>query len=428
MSLRKQEYRERIIDDIVKSKLASFGAVCIEGPKWCGKTWTALNHSDSVVYIGDPQNNFQNRLLAEVDPSIVLAGLHPRLIDEWQEVPSLWDAVRFEVDKSRDKGHYILTGSSTPKSFGILHSGTGRIDRIMMRPMSLYESGDSDGSVSLKMLFNNTLKTTKIETMTLSKLAYLATRGGWPGALGMNEKQASDIARSYLKSILANDVTKIDGVKRDSKKVKALIKSLARNVATSVSNATLIKDIKEFDGDVIDPNTIASYLDILTRLFIIDNQQAYDMNYRSSTRVAKSPKRHFIDPSLAVAALEMSPSMLLKDLNFFGFIFESLVIRDLKIYAEANRGSVYHFRHHDTGDEIDAVIEFDDGTWGAFEIKLGHNQVDKAAENLLKIKMNLYQLNNKQSPTVLCVICGLGEYAYKRPDGVFVIPINSLKH
>lgn len=428
MSLRKQEYRERIIDDMVKSKLASFGAVCIEGPKWCGKTWTALNHSNSVVYIGNPQNDFQNRLLAEVDPSIVLAGLHPRLIDEWQEVPSLWDAVRFEVDKTKNKGQYILTGSSTPKSFGVLHSGTGRIDRIMMRPMSLYESGDSDGSVTLKMLFNNTLKTTKTHAMTLSKLAYLTTRGGWPGALGMNEKRASDIARSYLKSILADDVTKIDGVKRDSKKVKALIKSLARNVATSVSNATLIKDIKEFDGDVIDPNTIASYLDILTRLFIIDNQQAYDMNYRSSTRVAKSPKRHFIDPSLAVAALEMSPSMLLKDLNFFGFILESLVIRDLKIYAEANRGSVYHFRHHDTGDEIDAVIEFDDGTWGAFEIKLGHNQVDKAAENLLKIKMNIDQLNNKQSPTVLCVICGLGEYAYKRPDGVFVIPINSLKH
>lgn len=428
MSLRKQEYRERIIDDIIKSKLASFGAVCIEGPKWCGKTWTSLNHSNSVFYVGDPQNNFQNRLLAEVDPSIVLEGLNPRLIDEWQEVPSLWDAVRFEVDKSRDKGQYILTGSSTPKSFGILHSGTGRIDRIMMRPMSLYESGDSDGSVSLKMLFNNTFETKKNKTMTLSKLAYLVTRGGWPGTLGMNEKQASDIARSYLNSILADDVIKIDGVKRDSKKVKALIKSLARNVATSVSNATLIKDIKEFDGDVIDSNTIASYLDILTRLFIIDNQQAFDMNYRSSTRVAKTPKRHFIDPSLAVAALEMGPSMLLKDLNFFGFIFESLVIRDLKIYAGANRGSVYHFRHHDTGDEIDAVIEFDDGTWGAFEIKLGHNQVDKAAKNLLKIKMNLDQLNNKQSPTVLCVICGLGEYAYKRPDGVFVIPIHSLKH
>lgn len=353
MSLRKQEYRERIIDAIVKSKLASFGAVCIEGPKWCGKTWTALNHSNSVIYIGDPQNNFQNRLLAEVDPSIVLEGLNPRLIDEWQEVPSLWDAVRFEVDKTKNKGQYILTGSSTPKSFGVLHSGTGRIDRIMMRPMSLYESGDSDGSVSLRTLFDNTLKTTKTDAMTLSKLAYLTTRGGWPGALGMNEKQASDIARSYLKSILADDISKIDGVKRDSKKVKALIKSLARNVATSVSNATLIKEIKEFDGDVIDPNTIASNLDILTRLFIIDNQQAYDMNYRSTTRVAKTPKRHFIDPSQAVAALEMSPSMLLKDLNFFGFTFESLVIRDLKIYAEANRGSVYHFRHHDTGDEID---------------------------------------------------------------------------
>lgn len=427
MSLRKQEYRERIIDDIVKSKLASFGAICIEGPKWCGKTWTALNHSNSVVYIGDPHNNFQNRLLAEVDPSIVLDGLNPRLIDEWQEVPSLWDAVRFEVDKTKYKGQFILTGSSTPKSFGVLHSGTGRIDRIMMRPMSLYESGDSDGSVSLKMLFANTIKTTKNDSMSLSKLAYLATRGGWPGSLGMDEKQASDIARSYLKSILAEDVTKIDGVKRDSKKVKALIKSLARNVATSVSNATLIKDIKEFEGDVIDPNTIASYLDILTRLFIIDNQQAYDMNYRSSTRVAKSPKRHFIDPSLAVAALEMSPSMLLKDLNLFGFLFESLVIRDLKIYAEANRGSVYYFRHHDTGDEIDAVIELDDGTWGAFEIKLGHNQVDKAAENLLKIKMILDHTDHKKSPTVLCVICGLGEYAYKRPDGVFVVPIGCLR-
>lgn len=427
MSLRKQEYKERIIDDIVKSKLESFGAVCIEGPKWCGKTWTALNHSNSVVYIGDPHNNFQNRLLAEVDPSIVLGGLNPRLIDEWQEVPSLWDAVRFEVDKTKNKGQFILTGSSTPKSFGVLHSGTGRIDRIMMRPMSLYESGDSDGSVSLKMLFANELKTTKNDSISLSKIAYLATRGGWPGSLGMNEKQASDIAKSYLKSILADDVNKIDGVKRDSKKVKALIKSLARNVATSASNATLIKDIKEFEGDVIDPNTVASYLDILTRLFIIDNQQAYDMNYRSSTRVAKSPKRHFIDPSLAVAALEMSPSMLLKDLNLFGFIFESLVIRDLKIYAEANRGSVYHFRHHDTGDEIDAVIELDDGRWGAFEIKLGHNQVDKASENLLKIKMNLDQMNHKKSPTVLCVICGLGEYAYKRPDGVFVVPIGCLR-
>jgi uncharacterized protein len=428
VTLRKTEYKERIIDEIVKSKLLSFGALCIEGPKWCGKTWTALNHSNSAIFIGDPQNNFQNRLLAEMDPSIILNGIYPRLIDEWQEVPSLWDAVRFEVDKLSEKGQYILTGSSTPKTVGILHSGTGRIDRILMRPMSLYESGDSTGVISLKMLFEDQFKAAKTETMSLPRLAYLATRGGWPGSLGMNEKQASDIARSYLKSILSDDIIRIDGVKRDSKKVKALIKSLARNVSTSVSNSTIIKDIKEFDGDVIDPNTIASYLDILTRLFIIDNQPAYDINYRSSTRVAKSPKRHFIDPSLAVAALEMSPSMLLNDLNLFGFIFESLVIRDLKIYAEANRGSVYHFRHHDSGDEIDAVIEFDDGTWGAFEIKLGHNQVDKAAENLMKIKMHFENSNNKQSPKVLCIICGMGEYAYQRSDGVYVIPIHALKH
>ena len=428
MALSKMGYRTRIIDDIIEIKLKSFGALCIEGPKWCGKTWTALNHSTSAFFIGDPKNNFQNRTLASIDPSLVLDGESPRLIDEWQEVPSLWDAVRFEVDNMPNKGRFILTGSSTPKNVGIMHSGTGRIDRILMRPMSLYESGDSDGSVSLMSIFNQQSIRTGVHQTSLQNLAYLATRGGWPGAIGMNESQAIDISRSYLKTLVNDDISRVDGIKRDQKKVKSLLKSLARNVSTSVSNQVLIRDMKEFDNDSIDSNTLSSYLDVLTRLFVIHSQPAFDVNYRSSQRVGKTPKRHFIDPSLAIAALELSPSMLINDLHLFGFIFESLVIRDLTIYAEANRGLVSHFRHHDTGDEIDAVVELDDGRWGAFEIKLGHNQVDEAAENLLKIKKNFDESNPQKSPTVLCVVCGLAEYAYKRNDGVYVVPITALKN
>lgn len=428
MALSKTGYRTRIIDDIIDIKLKSFGALCIEGPKWCGKTWTALNHAMSAFFIGDPKNNFQNRTLASIDPSIVLEGEFPRLIDEWQEVPSLWDAARFAVDNIPTKGRFILTGSSTPKNVGIMHSGTGRIDRILMRPMSLYESGDSEGSVSLMSLFNQQPIRTSVHPTSLQKLAYLATRGGWPGAIGMDESQAVDISRSYLKTLISDDISRVDGVKRDQKKLRSLLKSLARNVSTSVSNQVLIKDMKEYDNDSIDSNTLSSYMDVLTRLFVIYNQPAFDINYRSSQRVGKTPKRHFIDPSLAIAALELSPSMLINDLHLFGFIFESLVIRDLTIYAEANRGLVSHFKHHDTGDEIDAVVELDDGRWGAFEIKLGHNQVDKAAENLLKIKKNFDETNPTKSPIVLCVICGLADYAYRRVDGVFVVPITMLKN
>jgi hypothetical protein len=426
MALTKAFYKPRIIDQLIHEKLKTFGAVCIEGPKWCGKTWTALNHAESVIFIGDPQGNFQNRSMAQLDPSLVLNGKTPRLIDEWQEVPAIWDAVRYQADQSIHKGQFILTGSATPQTKGILHSGTGRIDRIAMRPMSLFESGDSNGTVSLQGLFGGNLTPQETVSISLDKLIYLTVRGGWPGSLGAELKGAIDIPKSYLHSVIEDDLTRLDGIKRDTKKIRALLKSLARNTSTLANNQTLINDILEFKGEAIDPNTISGYLDALGRLFLIENQLAFDPNYRSSTRVAKMPKRHFVDPSLAVAALEISPEMLINDLNLFGFLFESLVIRDLRIYAGANQGRVFHYRHHSTGKEIDAVVELADGRWGAFEIKLGANQIDRAAENLISIQSTMLKSNESRSPQVLCVICGLTNYAYRRDDGVFVVPITAL--
>lgn len=427
MALTKALYKPRIVDQLIKEKLKTFGAVCIEGPKWCGKTWTALNHAESAIFIGDPQNNFQNRAMAQLDPGLVLDGEMPRLIDEWQEVPPIWDAVRYQVDQSIDKGQFILTGSSTPQTKGVLHSGTGRIDRIRMRPMSLYESGDSTGVISLQDLFDRNLKAQETNDITLETLIYLTARGGWPGSLDLEPKHAIDIPRSYLGSVLEDDLLRLDGIKRDINKVRSLLKSLARNVSTLASNQTLKNDILEFENETIDPNTLTSYLDVLNRLFLIENQPAFDLNYRSSIRVAKMPKRHFVDPSLAVAALGVSPEILMKDLHLFGFLFESLVVRDLRIYAEANLGQVFHYRNHNTGKEIDAIIELADGRWGAFEIKLGANQIDRAAENLLAIQSSIAKSDKETGPQVLCVICGLTNYAYQRNDGVFVIPITALR-
>ena len=427
MSLKKTNYQPRIIDRLIKEKLNTYGAVCIEGPKWCGKTWTALNHANSAIFIGDPQNSFQNRTMAELDPSIVLSGETPRLIDEWQEVPLIWDAVRHQVDQGTGKGQFLLTGSSTPQRKGILHGGTGRIDRVRMRPMSLYESGDSRGSVSLQDLMTGHFEPKVIEEVSLEKLIHLTARGGWPGSLNVEPSNALDIPRSYLHSVFNDDLRTLNEAPVNIAKFRALFRSLARNTSTMAGSSVLKNDIKEFEGETIDPKTIDGYLDRMDRMFLIENQPAFDPNYRSSTRVAKTPKRHFVDPSLAIAALELSPTMLLHDLNFFGFFFESLVIRDMRIYAEANQGRVFHYRHHDTGKEIDAIVEMPDGKWGAFEIKLGANQIEQAAENLLSVQKHLSQEGKASTPELLCVICGLSGYAYQRKDGVFVIPITTLR-
>lgn len=427
MTLRKISYRARIIDELIDEKLKTFGAVCIEGAKWCGKTWTALNHANSAIMIGDPLNAFQNRTLAQIDPNLILAGEQPRLVDEWQEVPSIWDAVRHHVDQSEQKGKFLLTGSSTPQTKGILHSGTGRIDRIKMRPMTLFESGESNGSVSLCCLFDRTFRFAQASNATLETLIQWIVRGGWPGSLTLSVKQSMDVARSYLRSIVEDDLTRLDGVKRDIKKTSALLRSLARNVATMASNQTLRKDILENEHETIDSNTVTNYLDAFHRMYLIEEQPAYERDYRSRTRVAKTPKRHFVDPSLAVAALELTPAMLLGDLRLLGFLFESLVYRDLTVYSEKHASKVFHYRHHDTGLEIDAIVEWNDGSWGAFEVKLGSHQIDDAADRLLAFSKGFQEADPNGAPRVLGVICGLADYAYQREDGVYVLPITSLR-
>ncbi len=416
-------YRERIIDRKIEEYMKIFGAVCVEGPKWCGKTWTSLNHAKSVSYIGSPVNNFQNRTMAELSPDLVLKGEKPRLIDEWQEVPPIWDAVRFQVDTSAKKGEFILTGSSTPKRKGVLHSGAGRIGRVRMRTMSLYETKDSTGKVSLFDLFHSELEPTETGEVTLEQLIYYVTRGGWPGNIGIDIKLAKNLPAEYLRAVVEDDMYNTDGIKRDSRKIKSLMHSLARNESTIVANSTLRKDMMAYDEIEIHADTITDYLDVFNRLFLIDEQPAYAMNLRSSRRILKSPKRHFADVSLAVAAMEATPEMLMNDLNTFGFLFEALCEHDLRIYAESIDGHLFHYRD-EKNNEIDAIVELPDGNWGAFEIKLGANQIDAAAKELLKMKAIMER--EGKAPTLLCVICGMSNMAYTRKDGVVVVPITAL--
>ena len=420
------KYKPRVIDSAVCRYLSAFGAVCIEGPKWCGKTWTSSFHSKSEFLIGDPANNFQNRALAEMSPSIVLEGETPRLLDEWQEVPSIWDAVRYTVDGRAEKGQFILTGSSTPKRKGVLHSGAGRIGRLRMRTMSLYESGESSGVVSLEELCNGKITPAMTGEVSLRDLAYYMVRGGWPGNLNVTPENASLLPQSYLDAILDDDSQRIDGKKYDVAKMRLLLRSLARNESTTATKKKLLNDIREFDDEAIDMDTIATYLDVFNRLFLLDNQLPFSANIRSSVRVKQAEKRHFCDPALACALLKATPDKLIGDLETFGFLFEALVERDLKIYAESFGANLYHYQDYNNK-EIDAVVELKDGKWCAFEIKLGANQIDKAATELVALRNDI-EKNGGVAPSVLCVICGLTNAAYVRPDGVFVVPITALKN
>jgi uncharacterized protein len=427
MIFNKLVYKKRVIDAIIQEKLSTYGALLIEGPKWVGKTWTAYFHSKSSFFVGDPSKNFQNRDFASIDPLFVLNGEQPRLIDEWQEVPSLWDAVRFQVDQTPKKGQYILTGSVIPPQYGVLHSGTGRIDRILMRTMSSYEAGDGDGLLSLNDLFTQSMKPTRIQSTEIHHLLYLICRGGWPASIGLSDLQAFDLPKSYLKSLILSDVIGSKGLKKSRTKIDMLMKSLARNIATPVKLTTLIRDIQESDDELIDQKTVTSYIKKLSNLFIVDQQLSFAANLRSSLRIAKLPKRHFIDPSLAVAALNLSPQKLLKDLPLLGLLFESLVTRDLKIYADTFGGQIFYYRNFDTDLEVDAIVEHRDGNWGAIEIKLGTNQIEEAARKLVKFKESMIANQSKSMPSFLAIITGLGDYAYQRTDGVLVIPFLALK-
>lgn len=423
----RKDYKPRVIDGTIEQYLKTFGAICIEGPKWCGKTWTSSHHSNSEIFIGDPSGNFQNRTLAQMSPELVLDGKSPRLIDEWQEVPPLWDAVRHKVDESGGKGQFILTGSATPNHKGIMHSGAGRIARIKMHTMSLYESGDSSGEISLAELCNGNFTPTMTGEVYINDLIEYIIKGGWPANVDIPAEQAALLPLQYIDAIIEDDVYRIDGVKRNKEKMKLLLRSLARNESTTVTNSVLAKDIKEIDDVNIDKDTVAEYLDIFKRLFIIDNQRPFAANIRSSVRVKQAEKRHFCDPSIACALLKATPHMLINDLQTLGFLFEALCERDLKIYAESFGASLYHYQDYDNK-EIDAVIELSNGEWCAFEIKLGANQIDEAAKNLLDINKKIEKDPKGKPAKVLCVICGLSNAAYKRPDGVYVVPITALKN
>lgn len=425
MKLTKKGYKERLIDKKIRENLEIFGAISIEGPKWCGKTWTALNNSNSAVFLNNTQDNFREKHLAEMDVNLILDKDYPETIDEWQEVPAIWDAIRFKCDEDSQKGKYILTGSATPVTDKIHHSGAGRICKMKMYTMSLYESGDSSGEVSLLDLFNDKVQNKLVNKVELKRLAELIVRGGWPDSINLSVNGAMQVTKSYIAAVLDKDIVEVDGVKRDKNKMEMLLRSLARNETTISPNAVLIKDIDDniTDEDLtVSRNTVADYLNALDRLHLIENQSSFMYKIRSRANIGKNPKRHFTDPSLGCALLSITPEKLMNDLETFGLYFEALCERDLRIYAESIGGKLYHYRENDIGLEVDAIIEIADGEYGAIEIKLGSNKEEEAAENLKRF----YDLAEVK-PKFMCVICGLYDAIVKRPDGIYVLPITALK-
>ena len=420
-------YKPRLLDKTLERYLKIFGAVVIEGPKYCGKTWTGRKFAKSEILLKKTTGETSNEIeLAKISPEIILEGEKPRLIDEWQEATNLWDEIRYDVDRNGLKGQYILTGSSTPKRNGISHSGAGRYGKINLRTMSLYESGDSSGLISLEDICDNKKISCSTGNVDLRKLANLIIRGGWPGNLELNDLDAREAVKEYIKLIIDDDLQRLDGITRDKHKMNLLLKSLARNESTTVSIKTLKNDIQEKDNEDIDTDTVSSYLNALNKLFLLDNDEPFSTNIRSSIRVKQSEKRHFVDPSIASALLNLSVDKLINDLETFGFLFEALVERDLKIYASTFNAKCFHYQDY-SNREIDTIIELEDGDWCAFEIKLGANQIESAANNLIKIKNGIEKENGKV-PKVMCIICGMSNAAYKRPDGIYVVPITALKN
>lgn len=420
-----KNYKKRIIDSKIDLYLDTFGAVLIEGPKWCGKTWTGHHHCQSEFLLSDPKGNFGNRQLASIDPELALKGKAPRLIDEWQEVPSIWDAVRSEVDADQGKGRFILTGSSAIDKSSYIHTGTGRIAHLRMRTMSLYEEGISTGKVSLRDICLGNHISDYNEDISLQKLIGCILKGGFPGSMGLSVQQGMLIAKEYMKSVISEDIDKVGKAKRDKRKVQLLLRSLARNEATTASKKTLIGDISEKDGNDISIDALSDYLNLLNDLYLIEEIPPFSSNIRSSLRVKQSAKRHFVDPSLPASILNLTEDKLLGDPNTLGFLFESMVERELLTYVDAFGGKLFHYQDY-KDNEIDAIIESPDGSWCGIEIKLGGNQIDKAAENLLRINGLIVGKGGKGAKS-LCVIAGVANAAYQRQDGVYVVPITSLK-
>ena len=422
-----KDYKARIVDDILLKKLRGKGAVLIQGPKWCGKTTTAEQISKSILYMSNPEEREQNIMLADINPKLLLAGDTPRLIDEWQEAPKLWDAIRFEVDHRNMEGQFILTGSSVPANMDLVsHTGTGRFTKLTMRPMTLYESGESTGNVSLSSLFSNNSDVSGVNNLSLEDIAYLCCRGGWPRCLYMDKDVALDQAFDYFDSVVDSDISRVDGINRNPERIKRLLKSYARNIGSQASNETLKNDIIINDSQGLDTDTILSYVNALKKIFVVEDSPAWNPNLRSKSAIRSSDTRYFVDPSIATAALGIGPSDLINDLNTFGLIFETLCIRDLRVYAESINGSVYHYR--DASDlECDAVIYLRDGSYGLIEIKLGGDKlIEEGAENLKKL-INKLDTSKMKNPSFGMVLVATGSYAYQRDDGIFVVPIGCLK-
>jgi len=416
-------YLPRLCDNELQQALQSSGAVLIEGAKWCGKTSTASRASKSTLYMQDPDHTASYLAMADVKPSLLLKGPSPRLIDEWQMAPVLWDAVRFEVDQRAETGQFILTGSAVPSDNVTAHTGTGRISRLLMRPMSLYESQESNGAISLSDLFNGQSAIESMSGLSIEQIAFALCRGGWPASVSLKGQAALRTATDYVEAIINYDVSRVDGVEKNPERVRLLLRSLSRNISTMATIKTIMDDMEAFDTSLSD-KTISFYLNALRRIFVAEDLQAWSPSLRSKTAIRTSVKRQFVDPSIAVAAMRTNPEGLLRDFNTFGFLFESLCTRDIRIYAQACDGDVFHYRDK-SGLESDLIVRLRDGRWAAIEVKLGSKQEAIAAENLLKLKSKI-DAEKMGEPSFLMVLTG-GQYAYRRKDGVLVVPIGCLK-
>lgn len=423
-----KKYRKRIADEILARKLEGKGAVLIEGPKWCGKTTTAEQIAASILYMDEPEKKEQNITMSELNPKRLLKGAAPRLIDEWQIAPKLWDAIRFEVDHRGELGQFVLTGSAVPADTkDITHSGTGRFTRLTMRPMSLYESGDSTGEVSLKDLFDGAAEIDGASELDIDRLAFLVCRGGWPQAVDMRDEIALDQAMDYYDAVVRSDINRADGVQKNSEKVHRLMRSYARNQGSQIPNTVLAQDVSANDEVSMSDETVAAYVSALRKIFVVEDMPAWNPNLRFRTAIRSSDTRYYIDPSIAAAALGIGPNDLVNDLKTFGFLFETLCIRDLRVFADSLNGEVYHYRDRD-GQECDAVAHLGNGKYGLIEIKLGGDRLIEEGAKSLKAMEAKIDTDKMNAQSFLMVLTGTGDYAYRRQDGVYVVPIGCLKN
>lgn len=423
-----KEYRKRIVDELLLDKLEAKGAVVVEGPKWCGKTTTSMQVAGSILRMDEPSKREENIRMSEIDPSRLLLGDTPRLIDEWQIAPKVWDAIRYEVDTRGEEGQFILTGSAVPvETKEITHSGTGRFTWLTMRTMSLMESGESTGEVSLEKLFADPEKIEGSNKYTIDDLAFFICRGGWPMAIGKREKVALSQAIDYYDAVVRSDINRVDGVVRNPERVKRIMRSYARHQGAQITNTMLRDDIATNDSGEIGEDTVGSYIHALKKIYVVEDMPAWKPNLRSKTAIRSSDTRYYVDPSIAAAALGIGPQDLVNDLNTLGLLFETMCVRDLRVYAEASGGEVLHYRDK-SGLECDAVIHRRNGSYGLAEIKLGGERlIEEGATNLKALKAKI-DTTKMPAPSFMMIVVGVGNYAYKREDGIFIVPLGCLKN